>query len=119
MEQEQLGTKSNPRTPSSSNSGDAIIKGLQNAAAQAARVDDPAQLFQQYDVDGTPFKITKMEDKGWFVNLGKYRLSPPYKNMETAWEDAKHMSWDRIMQVVQVMINENLPKEKKISPRSK
>lgn len=63
------------------------------------------QLMQYHQVKDTPFTIIKHE-KGYTVMLGKYRLSEDYESIGEAMKDAKRMDWDRIMQVMGVMIEE-------------
>lgn len=55
-------------------------------------------------VTGTPFTIIKGQ-LGHFVAIGKYRLSEEMEE-EDAKEDAKRVDWDRMMQVMGVMIKE-------------
>lgn len=64
---------------------------------------DSNQLIQKWEVPNSPFTIIKAEDK-FFLAMGKYRLSEPYETKEETEEDAKLMNWGRMMQVMQIMI---------------
>jgi len=71
-----------------------------------------SQLIEQKIIEGTPFNINKVNDK-WFLALGKYRLTELLETEEEAREEAKDASWFRIMQVIQIVINEDKKKSDK------
>lgn len=64
------------------------------------------ELLQQEQIEGTPFTAVRLDDK-WFLTMGKYRLSEPTKTFEEVLEEAKDASWFRIMQLIQIMIEEH------------
>jgi len=64
------------------------------------------QLLEQVPIEDTPFTAVKLDDK-WFLTLGKYRLSEVMPSLEMVKEDAKDASWNRIMQIILIMIKEN------------
>lgn len=64
------------------------------------------ELLEIKPIDGTPFNAVRLEDK-WFLAMGKYRLSEPYEREDHVLEDAKSASWERIMQIVNIMIKEH------------
>lgn len=81
---------------------------LENSSMSADQQDNKnssKQLMQYHQVKDTPFTIIKHE-KGNTLMLGKYRLSEDYETAEEAMTDATRMHWDRIMQVIGVMIEE-------------
>ena len=59
-----------------------------------------------YEVKETPFTIVEEQGK-WFVVMGKYRLSETLGTKEEAIEDAERTDWMRLMQIVQLMIDNN------------
>lgn len=71
-----------------------------------------SKLVEQFKVNGTPFTVVKINDY-WFLTLGKYRLTNQLTTRAEAEAEAKDASWERIMQIIQIMINEN-ENEKKI-----
>lgn len=84
-----------------------------NEADSKPYLDDPKQLVQMHAIEDTPFTVVKY-DNAWFVTMGKYRLSEPMPTRGMAEEDAKSSSWNRVMQVMQIMIennNSNQPKQ--------
>lgn len=66
-------------------------------------------------VDKTPFTIYGNEEKGYCVLMGKYRLSENIKNITLARKDAKRKDWERIMQVVWAVANEEIGQQLKIN----
>lgn len=73
--------------------------------------ENETMLFQQWEVDGGPFTVVKMDEK-FFVTMGRYRVTQPMETKDEAFADAREINWHRIMQVVQIMIDENQPKTK-------
>lgn len=66
------------------------------------------ELIEKHLIGGTPFTAIRVDDK-WFLALGKYRLTEPLESLEECIEQSKADNWTRIMQVINVMI-ENQPK---------
>lgn len=64
-----------------------------------------SQLVEHEKVEGTPFTVVRHEEK-CYVMLGNYRLTEEFKTMIEAIEDGKRFDWERIMQVIGVMIEE-------------
>lgn len=64
------------------------------------------QLVEKIEIENTPFTAVRIDDK-WFLTMGKYRLTPPLPNKKEALAAGVDESWWRIMQVVNVMINEH------------
>ncbi len=57
------------------------------------------ELVEVKPIPNTPFAAVKV-DTGWFLCIGKYRLSEILDSEEAVIEDAKDTSWDRLMQVI-------------------
>lgn len=65
--------------------------------------EDEKQLRQTIPVIKTPFTVIKNDDK-YFVTMGMYKMSQIFASLEDAIEDAEQITWDRIVNVIQVMI---------------
>lgn len=63
------------------------------------------EMLNVEKVPETPFTIVSYDDK-YFVALGKYKMSDVFRTKEEALENVKDASWDRIMQVIAVTIEE-------------
>lgn len=57
------------------------------------------------DVENTPFTIERNEDK-YYVRLGMYQLTDALESEAEALEDAKRVDWERMMQVMGIMIEQ-------------
>lgn len=64
-----------------------------------------SKLVEHVQIENTPFTVVRHEDKS-YVMLGNYRLTEGMKTIVEAEEDAKRFDWERIMQVIGVMIEE-------------
>lgn len=64
------------------------------------------ELIKMHEVENTPFTLIETEE-GIHVMLGKYRLTAePFTDANSAYQDAKRTDWERMMQVMGVMIEE-------------
>lgn len=64
------------------------------------------QLLQIEPIPDTPFNAVKYDDK-WFLAMGKYRLTQPSPDKQTILDDANNTTWNRILQIIKIMIDEN------------
>lgn len=83
-----IGTQ-NPKNKNNSNSGE--------------------QLVEQIPIKDTPFTALKFDGK-WYLAMGKYRLTHELNNYQACVREAKDASWNRILQVIQIMIETNQTK---------
>ncbi|AXH75056.1 MAG: hypothetical protein [Microviridae sp.] len=67
------------------------------------------ELVEKIQIENTPFHAIRMDDK-WFLVMGKYRLSEPVQTLEEVKADAADASWFRIMQLIQIMLEEDKTK---------
>lgn len=56
-------------------------------------------------LEGTPFTLVTDNGKVFGV-MGKYRLTEGFENEEEAEKEVKTITWDRLIQVFSIMINE-------------
>lgn len=56
------------------------------------------ELVEVKPIKDTPFVAVKVGE-GWFLALGKYRLSGIKETEEDVIEDSKNTTWDRLIQV--------------------
>ncbi len=68
------------------------------------------ELLKYEPLDGTPFTIASMADREkdvvkHFVLFGKYKMREEgFDTVEEAIDDAKSIGWDRIMQVLSIVM---------------
>lgn len=64
------------------------------------------QLIQQEPIKGTPFTAVKVNDV-WFLAMGKYRIGEHKKTLRAVILDSKDASWERLMTIMNIMIQED------------
>ncbi|AXH73042.1 MAG: hypothetical protein [Microviridae sp.] len=78
----------------------------QNLSLEGETNPTSKRLFEQTKIHNTPFTAVKMDDK-WFLTMGKYRLTNTLTSLKECEAEATDTSWERIMQIIQIMIEEN------------
>lgn len=58
-------------------------------------------------IEGTPFHIYGDEKNGYILLMGKNRLTE-YKGKKETLQEATTITWDKIMQVVMVIVTDQL-----------
>lgn len=76
------------------------------------------QLLTKKPIEDTPFTAVKFDDK-WFLTMGKYRLTEPINSEEEVTKEAYSTTWHRIMQIIQIMIDEDRNANKKTEQQIK
>ena len=70
-------------------------------------MDNKASQYEKWQVEGTPFTIIKEPDArgndGYWITMGKYRFEQ-VTTKEVGVQRAKKITWDRILQVVTIII---------------
>lgn len=64
------------------------------------------QLVERIPLENTPFTAIRTE-KIWFLTMGKYRLTNQLGSLEECKAEAEDMTWNRLVQVIQIMIEAN------------
>lgn len=89
---EQLNTQESAENQYNSNSGD--------------------KLIERKEIIGTPFTAINTGE-GWFLTLGKYRLTAVEKELHELEEMVISKEWPFLMDVIGVMINEIINEKNK------
>lgn len=82
-----------------------------HSLGNASVTDKPSSLIDYEQLEGTPFLIVSMEQensnkKEHFGAIGKVRITEMYETKEKAIEETVEITWDRIVQVMTVIIEE-------------
>lgn len=70
---------------------------------------EATELVKRHDVKGTPFVIVEMtEQEEIFGTLGKYRVTDKKEavHMDGMQEELKEFDWNRLIQVITVLLAE-------------
>jgi len=58
------------------------------------------ELLKETVIENTPFSVIEFEEK-FYVSMGKYaRVSEAFETFKLAEKDAKSITWNRIMQIL-------------------
>jgi len=68
-------------------------------------VEATEELVDLTPVENTPFTMVKADDK-YFLAMGNYKLTPPMEK-DDCEDKANIITWDMIMNVIQIMIETN------------
>jgi len=79
-------------------------------ANETHKLNSSDQLVEMVPIHDTPFTAVKAGEH-WFLTLGKYRLTNQLASLEDCQKEATDASWNRIMQIILIMIEENKTKE--------
>lgn len=82
-----------------------LEKELYTGNANQIHNNDSSELTEKIEINETPFTAIRIENK-WFLTMGKYRITEPLTSKEEVLQDANRSDWNRILQVIGVMIEE-------------
>lgn len=68
-----------------------------------------SELIIREKIEGTPFTLIKLESTGWFLTLGKYRMSEPVDNKEELIQKVIDKDWNLILDTI-CTLTEDVPK---------
>jgi len=80
---------------------------LKNTNLQDKQESTSNELLEKVPIEDTPFTAIRFENK-WFLTMGKYRLTEPVDTLEAVQIDAQRADWYRVMQIINLMIEEKL-----------
>lgn len=65
-------------------------------------------------LEGTPFDAVKLEGHGWFLAIGRHRLTEEMESEKMVIEHLNTKTWEIIMQLIGIAINniDNIKNEK-------
>jgi hypothetical protein len=85
-------------------------------AEETNKQESNTELIEKHEIPNTPFIAMRIE-KDWYLMMGRFRINIEiYNSKEEAIESANDATWNRIIQVMGIMI-EHYGKEKEIIGR--
>lgn len=73
---------------------------------KSSNKNSTSEMVTREKVKNSPLEIITYGDKH-FLALGKYRLTEPHEDIKWVRQQSKIKTWDRIMQIIQIMIDQN------------
>lgn len=64
-----------------------------------------SELVERIEVKDTPFTIVKVNGE-FFGTMGKYRITEPVEDLEECKKSLEGFNWNRVMQVVMLLVEE-------------
>lgn len=71
-------------------------------AKEQDKQESNTELIEEKEITDTPFKAVR-HDKDWFVALNRYRISGSLASYEECVEDAKDVTWKRLIDVMSIV----------------
>lgn len=62
-------------------------------------------LIEREEVPGTPFTLININNEGWFLTMGKYRLIDKGKTKAELLEAIQHKNWELITSVITIVFH--------------
>lgn len=75
-----------------------------NVKEANSKASSGEQLIVKEEISGTPFHIVK-GNGGYFVAMGRYRVSDEIKTLTLARKEANEINWNKLMTVVGIMLD--------------
>jgi len=67
--------------------------------------EENEELIVRTEIEDTPFVVIELKESGeYFATLGEYRITEKVKSKAIAIESVKKMTWNRVIQVVMILI---------------
>lgn len=82
----------------------------EKSADEIRNKESNTEMIERIEIKDTPFTAVRVENQ-WFLSMGKYRITEPTEDKEECMKEAENTTWNRIMQVVQIMVEYNLNKQ--------
>ena len=82
-------------------------------SADSQPKEPSSELVTKEQITDTPFELVGNEERGYFIAIGKYKVSQNYSDKETAIDDAKYPAWDILLNVMSLMASFTFEEERK------
>lgn len=67
-----------------------------------------SELIKRTNIENSPFEVISFTEKNeHFGAMGEYRLTEIYDTMEKAKEKVEQVTWNRVIQVIMLLIEKN------------
>lgn len=70
---------------------------------EQSREGSSEEIIQRETVEGTPFQVINLNNEGWFLALGKYRMTEPQENKQELIDRVKNKDWNVILDTIAIL----------------
>lgn len=88
------------------------ILNTQTSTEEVHKKNSNLELITMDEVPGTPFKITGTEEKGYFLTLGKYRLTEYYETKTEALDRLILEQWTIMLRIITIVTEDEIERSK-------
>lgn len=86
------------------------VKRLSDIHTNVDTEDKQDSLIERKEIETTPFEMVKLDHRGWFGTMGKWRITEEYETEKELREDLEKITWNRILQIV-ALVTEQLKQQ--------
>jgi hypothetical protein len=80
----------------------ALSSGSTNVS-ETDKKNSSSELIKRNRIANTPFVAIKTDEGGWFLTMGKYRVSEEYETEEEVIKLVKTKDWELLMNIMTVV----------------
>lgn len=73
---------------------------------QSVKETDNKDYFRREEIIGTPFTMIWEDTKGWYLTIGKYRVSDPVEDKIDLLQMVEEKSWDFLITVIGIVVEQ-------------
>lgn len=88
------------------NKQEEILHTQVNADENQNNIPSGKQLLEREKITDTPFELIGNEEIGYFISLGKYRISEIMTNKKIAIESLEKEQWNYIVRIIVTLIED-------------
>lgn len=75
-----------------------------DVVSKNAEMQENTELVKKIEMEDTPFTIVELEGR-FFGTMGNYRLTEQFDSFEECEEVMKEFSWNRVIQVMMLLVD--------------
>jgi len=83
---------------------------LKNTSESTKDTNNTESGFERHEIKGTPFTVISDGEGNHFGVMGKYRVTESDTSLKRVKAEVKKITWNRIVQVMMILIETNKQK---------
>lgn len=77
-----------------------ILESQTSVPEKENKQNSSEELIEQEEVEGTPFKLVNIRKGGWFIALGRHRLTEMQENKQELIEKIVNKDWTLVLDTI-------------------
>lgn len=66
------------------------------------------EIIERKEIENTPFTAIKVDEKGWFLTMGRHRLTEPYGTIEGLEAMVGSVDWDMLLTIINIFVESSI-----------